>query len=105
MLNDLPNAENKELTALLLEDELPLCEMVGVEYNKPALPSPLQERRNLETEWQKYRIPLFHRIASPDAVEVGNIAYAKTIAQDLKSQQKVNVELARKLEKRKSWFS
>ena len=79
----MPNVQNKELVALLLEDELPLCEIEGVEYNQPPpiLQSPLERRIQEEEEWTRKKVPLFHRIALPDYPEVGNkeynIAYEK----------------------------
>ncbi|OQV25196.1 putative ATP synthase subunit s-like protein [Hypsibius exemplaris] len=77
LLADMPKVENKELVALLLEDELPLCEIEGVAYNQPppVLIAPREQTMLEEEEWTKKGVPLLHRIAHPEYVEVGNKAY------------------------------
>ncbi|XP_055328057.1 uncharacterized protein LOC129581163 isoform X2 [Paramacrobiotus metropolitanus] len=88
VIENMPKVENKELYALLLEDELPFCEMVGVEYNQVEIPKPtlLESRESKEAEWKKLNVPLYDAIARPDSVEVGNPSYSDALLADKKAQ-------------------
>lgn len=37
VINDTPNIQNKELVSLMLQDIIPSCEIIGVNFNDPVL--------------------------------------------------------------------
>ena len=93
VIDNLPKAENKELVSLLLEDELPLLEVRGVEYNKnEMIPTPLQLKEEQESRWLADNIPLYHRLACPETVEVGNLAYCQNVANEKVISKKIYLD-------------